>query len=299
MIIVKLMGGLGNQMFQYAAARRLSLKHGCALKLDLSCLSASSAVATPRSYELDHFCISAEIASPLDVSVFVGHSEQFLKNGLKYLLFKRDLAKPSGKVFQERHFQFNSALLDAPDNVYLDGYWQSEKYFMDTAEAIRKDFDFTQFSDEQNIRLADIISKVQAVSIHVRRGDYVSNPAASAFHCTCPAAFFYAAMELVVQQVDNPHFFIFSDDIHWCRKNINSSYPITFLDHNGDDRAYEDLRLMSMCRHHITANSSFSWWGAWLNPRPDKIVIAPMRWFNDPTIDTSDLMPASWQRIMI
>lgn len=294
MINVKLKGGLGNQMFQYAAARRLALRHGTELKLDLSWLSNSPADATPRWYELDHFSIAAKIASPLDVS---GRSELVRKSWLMRLFVKSALAESSYGVIQEPHFQFDPSVLDAPDNVYLDGYWQSEKYFLDVADTIRQDYVFKRKLDEQNVLLAESIGKVQAVSVHVRRGDYANNPSVSALHGTCSSAYFKAAMEIVVQQTRDPHFFIFSDDIKWCRENINSSYPMTFADSNGPGDAHKDLRLMSLCRHHIIANSSFSWWGAWLNPRPDKIVIAPLRWFNDPNIDTSDLLPESWLRI--
>lgn len=297
MIVVKLKGGLGNQMFQYAAARRLAMRHGTELMLDLSWLSNSPVDATPRSFELGNFNITAKFAETVHVSGQTVSLKPFGKNWFSQLLVKHPPQESTLKVLHESHFQFDVALLAAPDHVCLDGYWQSERYFLDEADAIRQDFTLKRKLDERNGLFAEAINKVQAVSVHVRRGDYVNNPSVSSFHGTCSTAYYRTAMEMVGQQFPNPHFFVFSDDIQWCREHINSSHQMTFVDSNNLENACMDLQLMSLCRHHVIANSSFSWWGAWLNPRPDKLVIAPMRWFNDSMIDTSDLTPASWLRI--
>lgn len=284
-------------MFQYAAARRLALIHGTELKIDLSWLNRCPVYATPRRYELDHLSVTENIATPSEISMLNRTFRGFSKNRFIRLFFNPALAGSNPRVFKESYFQFNPVLLDAPDNAYLDGYWQSEKYFLDAADIIRKDFVLKREPDVQSELLAESITRVQAVSVHVRRGDYVSNPSISSYHGACPSTYYNSAMELIVQKTNDPHFFVFSDDIHWCRNNISVSFPLTFVDHNGPADAHVDLWLMRLCRHHIIANSTLSWWGAWLNPRPDKIAIAPFNWFNDPSIDTSDLIPASWLRI--
>lgn len=291
------MGGLGNQMFQYAAARRLALLQRTELKIDLSWLNTYPVDATPRRYELGHLSIAANIANSSEISRLTGTSGVISQRRFIRSFFNRTLAGSTPEVFRESHFQFNPVLLDAPDSAYLDGYWQSEKYFLDVADIIRKDYALKSVPDAQNELLAESITRVLAVSVHVRRGDYVNNPSINSFHGVCPSAYYHSAMELMAQKTNDPHFFIFSDDIQWCKKNIKTSYPVTYVDHNGPEDAHFDLWLMSQCRYHIIANSTLSWWGAWLNPQSDKIVIAPLRWFNDPTIDTSDLIPASWMRI--
>jgi hypothetical protein len=284
-------------MFQYAAARCLSLRHNTELKLDLSWLNATPPSSTLRRYELCQFTISAGIASNQEISDLVGCLNPVRKNRFMQLFFKRNSPEKSTRVIQENQFHFSPDILYASNNVYLDGYWQSEKYFIEIADTIRQEFVLKLKPDEQNALLVEAIDKVNAVSVHVRRGDYVSNSLVSAIHGTCSSEYFNTAMRLIVQQIHDPHFFVFSDDIQWCQSNINTSYPLTFVDYNGPDNAHEDLRLMSLCRHHVIANSSFSWWGAWLSTGPDKLVIAPDRWFNDPSINTGDLIPSDWQRL--
>ena len=141
------------------------------------------------------------------------------------------------------------------------------------------------------------IRACESVSVHIRRGDYLSNPAFYRFHGVCAVEYYEAAVGHLAGAVENPCFFLFSDDLDWARRNLRLDYPVTYVDHNGEDKDYEDLRLMSQCKHHIIANSSFSWWAAWLCANPGKIVIAPRKWFNDPNIDTADIIPASWRRI--
>jgi hypothetical protein len=136
-----------------------------------------------------------------------------------------------------------------------------------------------------------------AVSIHVRRGDYVSDAGTNRFHGTCSVDYYHDAVDRISGFAPASHFFVFSDGIDWAKENLRLRQPVTYVDFNDGEKNYEDLRLMSLCKHHIIANSSFSWWGAWLNPNPDKIVIAPKKWFNDPSINTDDLIPNSWLRL--
>ena len=133
--------------------------------------------------------------------------------------------------------------------------------------------------------------------MHIRRGDYVSNPTTNKLHGTCSLEYYHNAVDIIAAKVSNPHFFIFSDDHEWARNNFKIDYPLTFVAHNNAGKNYEDMRLMSLCKHHIIANSSFSWWGAWLGSNPKKIVCAPRGWFKDKSLNTNDIIPSDWSRI--
>jgi len=297
MIIVKLMGGLGNQMFQYAAGCRLAHQNGSELRLDHSFLESGKYVATPRNYELQHLNVRCRRASVADCSTLVLRGYPPLRRYLaSWLPVSQQIAR-SSRTIRERFFKFDPALLEAGDNVYLEGYWQSERYFADVAGILRGEFAVREPLHGENLQVARAIAAGCAVSLHVRRGDYVTDQQTAAFHGVCGLDYYRRAVAEILRQVAAPHFFVFSDDPRWVRENLQLSAPTSFVDHNGPDHGHEDMRLMSLCRHHIIANSSFSWWGAWLNPSTDKIVIAPQQWFNDPAVDTSDLLPPSWLRI--
>ena len=292
MIIVCLKGGLGNQMFQYAAARRLASLHKVSLKLDLSWFGDDLSGVTPRSYALDPFFIHAEPATYQEIARLYEPQAGRIRRLLNSINPRYRKTHIRGQ-----NFHFDPDILQLPDNIILDGYWQSEKYFSNIDSVIRSDFTVRAEPEGRNREVAAVINESNAVSIHLRRGDYVSDAKNVARYWVCSNDYYMRAIKLVTEQVERPHFFVFSDDPDWVREHFIMPHPMTLVDHNGPDQAHEELRLMSHCSHHIIANSSFSWWGAWLNPRPDKIVIAPLRWFNDPTIDTSDLMPATWLRI--
>lgn len=288
------MGGLGNQMFQYAAGRRLALQHRAELKLDLSFLQENVDVITVRNYELGHLGIRVSIATSDEVSALTGIGENRIKRILRKFISK---SNPGHRHIHEPYFHFYPDLLDAPDNSYLEGYWQSERYFKDVDNIIRNEFSVVTKPDACNVEMAERIGSANSVSIHIRRGDYVSSNVINSYHGVCSTEFYRNAVKIVAERVTSPHFFVFSDDPLWAKENFRLSYETTYLDHNGSDKGYEDLRLMSLCRHCIVANSSFSWWGAWLCGNPDKIVIAPRRWFNVPDLNTDDLLPESWIRI--
>jgi hypothetical protein len=173
------------------------------------------------------------------------------------------------------------------------GYWQSEKYFSEFSQQIRRDFSFCKPLSSDNEEFANEINHINAVSLHVRRGDFVNNPTTLATHGLCSLDYYRAAVQYISYRVNQPHFFIFSDDIAWTKENLEIVFPCHYVDHNQGAESHNDMRLMSLCQHHIIANSSFSWWGAWLNPSKEKIVIAPKRWFAK-QIDTRDLLPPSW-----
>lgn len=295
MIIVKLKGGLANQMFQYAAARRLACICNSCLKLDLSFLNGAQEGCVPRTYELSNFQITAEVATPVEIARISGQKKKRIRSLFSRML-KSSKAELSPGIYQESCFQFDPAVLDLPDNTYLDGYWQSERYFSDIKEIIHQEFTVKTELSGKNIEIASAIrGSESSVSLHVRRGDYVANQRTFEFHGVCAEKYYRNCIEALYKEVTDPCFFVFSDDPGWAEKNLRLDSPAYFMTHNGADKGYEDLRLMSMCRHNIIANSSFSWWGAWLNTYPRKRVYCPDPWFNAPDMDTSDLIPDTWR----
>ncbi|MCK5175407.1 MAG: alpha-1,2-fucosyltransferase [Planctomycetes bacterium] len=291
MIIVRLFGGLGNQMFQYAAGRHLARINGTVLKLDVSGFGDDEL----REYALEPFCIREEFAAPEEVACLTTARQTAFGRMVHGLLHNHP--KRPRSYIRRKSPCFEPSILNLGDNVYLEGYWQSEKFFEASADVIRREFAFRGEQTGRNRELAGEIDAAEAVSVHVRRGDYVSDPKANQTHGTCGLEYYLASVEYVARFAENPHFFIFSDDPAWCRDNLNLPYPTTIVDHDGLGCGHEDMRLMSQCRHHIVANSSFSWWGAWLNPGADKIVCAPKKWFATDKYSTDGIIPERWIRM--
>jgi len=288
MIITKLIGGLGNQMFQYATGRLLAYKNKAVLKLDLSAYDNQSGI-TQRQYELSPFNVQQNFSNQIDNKIICGPE----KKGLLGKIFRKlpDSFYKSNYIKEKGH-NFNSSILDLNNNVYLDGYWQSEKYFSDISDIIRSEFTLKNNSLDPSL-LQEIINK-NSVSLHIRRGDYVFNPVTNRFHGVCTLDYYKRAIDFIEERFEDLTFYIFSDDLNWCKENLKINHPTFFVEGN---KNYEDLILMSHCKYNIIANSSFSWWGAWLNNNPGKIVIAPEQWFADKSVDTDDLIPESWIKI--
>lgn len=288
MIAVRLSGGLGNQLFQYAAARCLADLHQTDLVLDLHWFSHIPPGATARAFELDKF--------PVRARRFRGTEVLWAKLHQGRIIRKIPAIPRRWTHFRERHFQWDAQFAGLPDGTYLDGYWQSEKYFAQSAQAIAQDLSVQAPLQGEDQAVASRIAACNAVSVHVRRGDFVHSPSGAALHAQCSLAYYQAAIGRISQQVQAPSFFVFSDDPDWTRQHLQLPGPTEFVVHNAAATAYQDLRLMALCQHQIIANSSFSWWGAWLNRNPTKRVLAPQAWFNDAT-DTRDLIPADWVRL--
>lgn len=200
--------------------------------------------------------------------------------------------------YPERTFAFDPLVFEQKGSIYFDGDWQCEKYFSHIADEIRAEVTPVKALSAGTEKTRNEIRSANAVSLHVRRGDYVTDPLAATMHGVCSMDYYAAAIAHIEENVENPHFFIFSDDYAWSVENFKHlKHPVTCI--KGSEASdYEDLALMSSCRHHIIANSSFGWWGAWLNPRPDKIVIAPKVWFrNAPKADTKDVYAENWIRL--
>lgn len=293
MIIANVIGGLGNQMFQYAAARALSLQLEQPLRLDISWFDG---YGLHQGFELQRvFECDIEIATYADVHAIIGRQSVPLIR--RVLQHPRMAILRSHNLIVEPHFHYWPGICSTAHDCYLIGYWQSEKYFDDIAATIRRDFRFKQPIDNRNAQMVEEIDKVSSVSLHVRRGDYVKNPRTNAAHGLCSLDYYRAAIYHITKRVEYPHFFIFSDDMEWVRENLKIDFPCEYVCHNIGAESYRDMQLMSQCQHHIIANSSFSWWGAWLNPRVDKMIVAPERWFPDRKRQTNDLIPPQWQRL--
>ncbi len=273
-------------MFQYAAGRRLAFMLDTELKLDNSWFDGSN----ERVYSLEYFNIQECMATQEEVSTLNPRNSGILEKLVK------KLRGAKSTYFHEKHFHFDPELLTLPDGIYLDGYWQSEKYFIDIENIIRQELTIKFPQSGVNRLLADQIADCESVSLHIRRGDYVSRPATRQVHGVCRLDYYDRCVKQLARNVDKPHFIIFSDEPEWARKNINTTYPTVIVDHN-KSHSYEDLRLMSQCKYHIIANSSFSWWAAWLNNKKNKIVLCPKQWFKNAEISTKDLIPGSWMQL--
>src|SRR3989339_1303727 len=289
MIITKLIGGIGNQMFQYAAGKALAEHRGVELKLDISDFQ----FYTNRWFSLNHFNINADIASDEEISKFIG------KNKSKSLMLLRErigrlLPLKRRKIYYEHHFHYDEGFFNLPSNIYINGYWQSEKYFKDIKSIILNDLSFKEPLEGLNNEISVKILSSNSVSIHIRRGDYVTNKITHLTHGVCGIEYYINVINYISKHLEEPHFFIFSDEPDWAKTNLRTSFPISFVNHNSGQNDFEDMRLLSLCRHHIIANSSFSWWGAWLCRNENKIVIAPQKWFNEYKADTKDLYPEDW-----
>ena len=279
-IVVALEGGLGNQMFQYAAGRALSLRAGTTLALDLRPLLRQG----QRAYGLGAFSLS-------EVSL-ITEGEPPARPGK----IRRWLRRLTGgeQTFREAGFVYDEGIRAVNPPARLEGYFQSERYFEDVAEVIRADF--TPPADERG-RLDALASRLlpsgPKVALHVRRGDY-TNPATMAVHGLMGPDYYGRARRLLAERTGPSAVCVFTDDPAWVRANLGLPADSVFVSEHTRS-AVEDLILMSRCSHHITANSSFSWWGAWLNPKPDKVVVTPSRWFQPASgLDTRDLRPAGW-----
>ena len=288
MIIVKLKGGLGNQMFQYAFGKNIAIKHNTKLKFDDRWFSTQEN-SIGRQYGLNIFNISEDFATAKEIKKYTLSNIHFCLNPLTRLFSRVNYVK-------EVNLQFSEEIFNSPDNTYLEGYWQSEKYFNEIREILLRDFSFRDEPDSLNKKWIARIQGANSVSVHIRRGDYVNNPATNKFHGLCDPEYYERGFKVIESRLESPEYYIFSDDISWVKKNLHFTSPSHFIEHNSG-KPHEDLRLMLNCKHNIIANSSFSWWGAWGNTNPEKIVIAPQKWFNDPAIDTGDLVPEPWIRL--
>ncbi len=294
MIIVNINGGLGNQMFQYALGRALSTSKKNEVRLYVKEVIDKN---NHNGFELDNvFNISANVATNKDLKLVLGSRSSH--KIIKLLRSKKLDFLRGDKYIVEKSFIYQGNIFDISDNIFIRGFWQSEKYFLEYRDTILKEFSFKSELSEENLTIKNRIQSCNSVSIHVRRGDYISNPSANKVHGVLDENYYKRAIDKL--DIDGALFVFFSDDANWVKNHlapiILNGDNFIVVDHNHANESYNDMRLMSLCKHNIIANSSFSWWGAWLNTNPNKIIIAPKNWFS---IDknTSDLIPQSWIQV--
>lgn len=295
------MGGLGNQMFQYAAGKSLAHSLQVPLKLDISFLNDKTPKQdfTFRNYGLSRFNINDEIILHSELLRFQTNSEIFANTKIQSINWRfLQNRLPIPKIIKHHETNFYPGFFRISRNSYLHGYWQSEKYFKPYGELLRECFSITDSKIHKMVD-ATVNENMHAstVSVHVRRGDYATNENINSVHGLCPTSYYTNALETISKRVSDPVFFFVSDDMDWVMRNftpLQKDHNIVFVTARDE---FHDLLLMQKCMHNIIANSSFSWWGAWLNSNPGKIVIAPRRWFVDQSIPTDDLIPNSWIRL--
>jgi len=290
MIITKLEGGLGNQMFQYAIASILVKKKNAAILIDTNFFNETEKNQdfTPRNFELSIFNNSYIQASELEIGYF------------QQLSFIDKIKKKCGfnypKIYSEASFSFDEKVLSTNLPVYLKGYFQSYKYFIGYENVIKNVFAFPiDKLDSINEKLWLTINQTNSISIHIRRGDYVNDKNTQGYHSNCSLDYYKDAIALLASKVNDVSLYFFSDDTDWVKEQFEKiSYPKVFVTNNTGENSWKDMCLMSSCHYNIIANSSFSWWAAWLNERSNKMVIAPKKWFVDTEISTNDLIPSEW-----
>lgn len=291
MIVVKLIGGLGNQMFQYAAGRALAQQHQTELLLDVSWLNKDTkGQYTKRFFELEAFNIHAGIATESLVEKFGINKANKITRTLQRKfpqLFTWLYAAESGYGYQPQFGNYGR-------NTYLEGFWQSELYFKSIRPILLQEFSLKAGLPDVLLQLANMMNMSESVSLHVRRGDYVSNQQINTHHGVLDTAYYQKALLELEHSRSLATIYVFSDDIAWCKQHLklDTKAHIHFVEFDKHVAASQELILMSCCRHNIIANSSFSWWGAWLNQNPEKIVIAPQKWFQ--SVKNPDIYPQGW-----
>ena len=314
MIITNLKGGLGNQIFQYATGRALLLRQNDMtknkvsskrnnnakinisetntitdnLKLDITGYSSSNGIDTLRHYALSVFNIKADIAT-VDEIKKIKYPFGIISKGWRYFRVK---------FLRQFNIKFVKRIYNCKGSIYLDGFFHSEKYFLDYENEIRKDLTLVNPMGLKSKEVSDKIKNINnSVSLHVRRGDYVTEKTTNKHHGTCSPEYYSKALDYIVSKIGNDiNIFVFSDDIEWVKVNMPLKYNCTYVS-SPEIRDYEELVLMSKCKNNIIANSSFSWWGAWLNQNRDKIVVTPSRWVMDGQSNYKDMIPETWHKI--
>lgn len=288
MKIVKFHGGLGNQMFQYCFYEKLFLEN----KDVVADLSFFKKVKAHNGFELEKIF-------KIELKEIDEKTEEFIYSKKRILKLKKSIFKKikKFKIYTFADTVYDSKIMkDSSEIIFYDGYWQSEKYFDDIKKLIYKKFSFPEIVDLKNKVISEKIKLENSVSIHARRGDYVGHPQLDGL---ASIEYYKKAIEYIRLKVKNPKFFIFSNDLKWCEDNLPlSKDELQLVDGNFGENSYRDMQLMSLCKHNIIPNSSFSWWGAWLNKNPDKIVIAPERWFSEESqFSYDDIVPKSWIKL--
>nr|WP_235891709.1 alpha-1,2-fucosyltransferase [Flavobacterium gawalongense] len=292
-MIIKLQGGLGNQMFQYAFAYILAKKNKDIITIDKSFFERVEKKSgfTPRKFELDIFNHNFTKASKIDLLSFQ-HLSIFNK-------VKKKLGFNYPKIYNETSFGFQQSALNLKSPIHISGYFQSYEYYIGYEKLIKKIFSFSiDKLDQVNKELNLTIKGKNTIAIHIRRGDYVNDEITEQYHGSCSLEYYLEGIKLLASEKKEYTLVFFSDDSVWVKKQFeNLPYSKIFIDYNTNENSWKDMFLMSSCNHNIIANSSFSWWAAWLNENPEKKVIAPKEWFKAKKIDIQTLLPTEWIKL--
>jgi hypothetical protein len=300
MLTIKIHGGLGNQIFEYAFGRAFSLRLGSTLQLD----PASLLDNTPRphvtkwNYILDQvFAIQPPIILPARITKVL----QIYYVNTVFNRFYPVLLSAMGywRYVKERTFAFDPFIFELRGNLYLNGYWQSERYFSDYESTIRKDLTFRHSLQGEAARLGNAIAAAESVCVHVRRQDKIWGHSSRKLHMVAPIEYYDKALAFIRTKLGRDlKVYVFSDDTDWCRQHLRfSPDQVVVADELAGPGGRDHLQLMTLCKHFIIPESTFSWWAAWLSGNKNKIIVAPREWFCDKTIDTKDVVPAFWARI--
>jgi hypothetical protein len=297
-VAVQVAGGLGNQLFQYAAGRALAERLRAKLIFDCTIRSAE-----PRTFALDRFSINPQVAQSVPAKI----RPRYFRFGGKlggWITEKYHDAFPRAAhidghrfkiIYEKQPFVYDPRFGNLKGSIYLMGWWQSYRYFESVADTIRSELQVVWASSAVHREWLDRIRRSNSICLHVRRGDYLKPETLKRFG-VCQLSYYINAIHSVRTRIESPLFFVFSDDHAWCRGNLPLDDTMILVDANKPGDAVEELSLMAACRHHIIANSSFSWWGAWLADHPDQIVVAPNPWFvGEPP--AQDLLPRRWMQL--
>jgi len=290
MIIIRLKGGLGNQMFQYAFGRYLSIKNKDNLKLDLSFLKRPAIGYTKRKYELGIFNIHEEFAKENEIPFIIRNNNLVSKFLIKF--FKNNFYLVGVNYHPEENLK---KILKLKGDLYLDGSWQ-DYHFPDAIKStLIKEFSLKEegFPDDRNKKVIYEMKNSTSVSVHIRRMDYVSLSENEKMFSYCNENYYNKAIDFIEKKIKKPRFFFFSDDINWVKNNFRVKESV-YINWNKGKNAYYDMILMSNCQNHIIANSSFSWWGAWLDQQSDKIIIAPKIWNKQDKESSKRILLNNW-----
>jgi hypothetical protein len=280
MAIIKIKGGLGNQLFQYAFGRYFSICNNVEVKIDNGINTNKQ--DTYRAYTLDRF----------NITIFLASKEEILKAKYPIYMISKVLIGIRTKVFHKYNIGYVPNILKTKQK-YLDGFWQSYKYPNQIRDILLKEITLKEPLENKYQQILEQIKNTNSVSIHLRRGDYINDPKTKSAHLAFGLEYYEQAIKIVTGKIPDPTFFIFSDDIDWVRNNLKTNLPTVFVS-RPEIKDFEELIIMSKCKNNIIANSTFSWWGAWLNQNPNKVVIAPKRWNNKFQKEYNNLLPPEW-----
>jgi len=296
MLIARITGGIGNQLFQYAFARSLSIRLNQKFKLDLSWYrnyhkfeeESNPNAATKRTYLLNKFNVKENLLNPLYFSI-----SHRLNNNSILNKFKKYPLLNNFTYSTITESELDISKIQTLKNVYLSGFWQKNDLFEEYSDLIREEFVLNNKLSVENDNFLNKIVQSNSVAIHIRRGDLLSRPVAVADQPYSTNKYYFDSIDIIKEKLKNPELFVFSDDINWVNNNFKFDLPTIFIDNDGPD--YEHFNLMCNCKHHVIANSTFSWWAAWLNNYQDKIIISPKWWYRDPVKNESIIrIPQDW-----